>query len=232
MKSYDTAILIFSRFAEEEARQKKYKQIAGQKGGQKIAGELINYTINEATFTHLPVYTIFSDKQYGNCFGERLANAIEKVFSLGFIKVIVLGTNSPSVTSSGIKNAAELLLTNKLVLGPSNDGGVYLIGIDKKGYYREPFINIPWLGKKVFKSCKEYAFHFQLPLITQTIGEDFDNISSFFSWQFRNKCNKLALVFTKIISAFNIIHQCLFLLIYGQNFWIKYLLTRGPPSVY
>lgn len=134
--SNDTIILLFSRFAEEEAKEKKYASILGKKRGTALASELIRHTLKEARDTALPVMPFFSDQQKGNTFAERLTDAIERTFALGYNNIIISGTDSPSVNSKQLEKVAEKLQATQLILAPSNDGGVYLIGINNNANYQ------------------------------------------------------------------------------------------------
>ncbi len=66
--------------------------------------------------------------QKGADLGERMKNAFEWGFSRGFQKVILLGSDSPTLPSGFIQEAVDRLESFPLVLGPSVDGGYYLIG--------------------------------------------------------------------------------------------------------
>jgi rSAM/selenodomain-associated transferase 1 len=67
-------------------------------------------------------------KQMGADLGERMKNAFEWGFSQGFQKVLLLGGDTPTLPAEWIKEAVDRLDAFPLVLGPSADGGYYLIG--------------------------------------------------------------------------------------------------------
>ena len=63
--------------------------------------------------------------------GERMAEAIADVFSLGFRPVVAVGSDLPTLSLSAVE-ATFLLLeepTADVVLGPTPDGGYYLMGL-------------------------------------------------------------------------------------------------------
>jgi glycosyltransferase A (GT-A) superfamily protein (DUF2064 family) len=64
--------------------------------------------------------------QRGVTFGERLANASDDVFALGYERVMVAGIDAPP---PNLGRAFELLETRDLVAAPATDGGVNLIGL-------------------------------------------------------------------------------------------------------
>jgi glycosyltransferase A (GT-A) superfamily protein (DUF2064 family) len=57
-----------------------------------------------------------------------MKNAFEWGFSQGFQKVLLLGCDTPTLPAGFIREAVERLDSSPLVLGPSVDGGYYLIG--------------------------------------------------------------------------------------------------------
>ncbi len=87
--------------------------------------------------------------------GDRMNSAFTGSFREGFEKVVVIGTDCPSLDSEDVEEALDLLKENTLVLGPATDGGYYLIGIrsDAPGWFYElVFENIPWGTNQVFNS--------------------------------------------------------------------------------
>jgi rSAM/selenodomain-associated transferase 2/rSAM/selenodomain-associated transferase 1 len=87
--------------------------------------------------------------------GDRMNNAFTGSFQEGFEKVVVIGTDCPSLDSKDVKEAFDLLEENTLVLGPATDGGYYLIGIRSEApgwLYELVFENIPWGTNQVFNA--------------------------------------------------------------------------------
>lgn len=71
---------------------------------------------------------VFRLCQKGNTFGERFENILRDVANKGYQEIIVVGTDTPGMSSSEIVRAFQSLEVNDVVLGPSLDGGNYLIG--------------------------------------------------------------------------------------------------------
>ena len=67
-------------------------------------------------------------KQKGRSFSERMKNVFQWGFSLGFKKVVLIGSDSPTLPTAFIQEAFDHLNTAPVVLGPATDGGYYLIG--------------------------------------------------------------------------------------------------------
>src|SRR5947199_5548826 len=69
--------------------------------------------------------------QRGEGFGERLAFAAADLFQCGFTSVCLIDSDSPTVSTDVYVKAVEFLTNpgDRVVLGPSDDGGYYLIGM-------------------------------------------------------------------------------------------------------
>jgi rSAM/selenodomain-associated transferase 1 len=65
--------------------------------------------------------------QRGADLGERMRNAIEEQLRAGAEKVVVVGSDSPWMGRERIARALQLLDKIDVVLGPSEDGGYYLV---------------------------------------------------------------------------------------------------------
>ncbi|MGY8911131.1 MAG: TIGR04282 family arsenosugar biosynthesis glycosyltransferase, partial [Flavobacteriales bacterium] len=90
-------------------------------------------------------YFHFSEKnQIGSSFGERFSNAIETIFNKGFKNVITIGNDTPHLKTHHLVDTLHQLEKSELVLGPSKDGGFYLMGIKKEHFNKETFLKLPW----------------------------------------------------------------------------------------
>ncbi|GJQ59964.1 MAG: glycosyltransferase [Candidatus Scalindua sp. AMX11] len=86
--------------------------------------------------------------QRGVTLGERLQNAFQDFFDKGIKRVIIIGTDSPTLPISYIKEAFQALLKVPVVIGPTFDGGYYLIGLSE--FTGEIFNGIDWGSAHVF----------------------------------------------------------------------------------
>lgn len=66
--------------------------------------------------------------QVGNTLGERMAAAFTRAFTSGARRVAIFGSDSPTLPKHIVRQAYEALGRCDLVLGPTEDGGYYLIG--------------------------------------------------------------------------------------------------------
>ena len=67
--------------------------------------------------------------QRGRNFGERMSAAFADVFSLGFESVAAVGLDAPGLTAKELQGAFFALERGAVALGPTPDGGAYLIGL-------------------------------------------------------------------------------------------------------
>lgn len=67
--------------------------------------------------------------QQGADFGGRLLSAFRQAHACGFDRMVLIGSDNPSLPRSYIEQAFVALDDNEAVLGPCTDGGYYLIGM-------------------------------------------------------------------------------------------------------
>jgi glycosyltransferase A (GT-A) superfamily protein (DUF2064 family) len=77
-------------------------------------------------------YTVHLQRHTGASFGERLEDAVERLATLGYQKIVIVGSDCPSLTAHDIANAFQLLEQKQVVLGPDHRGGCYLIGLHRE----------------------------------------------------------------------------------------------------
>jgi rSAM/selenodomain-associated transferase 1 len=88
--------------------------------------------------------------QRGDGFGERLLATVQDLLSCGFGSVCLVDSDSPTVPAVAFELAiAELQKAgDRVVIGPSQDGGYYLIGLTHA--HAELFADIAWSTSSVF----------------------------------------------------------------------------------
>ncbi len=80
--------------------------------------------------------------------GARLASFIQDHLRTGQERIVILGTDSPTLPPAIVAQAFEELKTADVVLGPALDGGYYLLGCTRK--LPPIFAGIDWSGPRVF----------------------------------------------------------------------------------
>ena len=116
--------------------------------------------------------------QRGDEFGERLYFAVEDLFNCGFASVCLIDSDSPTVPAENFAEAVELLSTreDRVVLGPSDDGGYYLIGLKKP--HRHLFEQIDWSTERVLNQTIQRATELGLKAKLLPTGYDVDDDAS------------------------------------------------------
>ena len=99
------------------------------------------------------------------CLGEKMKRQIninKKFCSKNKIKnIIFIGTDLPDLCHQDLLNTIRELRQNDLILGPSNDGGYWLLGLSEKiisKHLHLPFIDISWSKENVLQNTiKNFA---------------------------------------------------------------------------
>lgn len=89
--------------------------------------------------------------QKGVDLGERMKNAFADAFADGFSKAILIGSDLPDLQNNVLDMAFNALNVNDIVIGPSVDGGYYLIGFRNNSFLPEVFKGISWGTDTVLK---------------------------------------------------------------------------------
>jgi len=143
-----------------------------------VGAESVYTDILPADFSLLP--------QRGDKFGERLYLAIEDLCKCGFDSLCLIDSDSPTVPAENFEQAVELLSTSedRVVLGPSDDGGYYLIGMKKP--HRHLFEQIDWSTERVFNQTMQRATEIGIEVKRLPTGYDVDDDASL-----RHLCHEL-----------------------------------------
>ena len=111
--------------------------------------------------------------QKGNGLGERLAAAFDWAFHQGAKKVLAVGSDTLALTRQPIQDAFEVLNSSDVVIGPSQDGGYYLIGL--KELRPAIFKDINWSTDQVRSQTLERIASSQLSYQLIEMLEDLDD---------------------------------------------------------
>ncbi len=183
MKSKDV-IIVMTRLPREGRNKTRLIPALGLKGATEFHDRLARHTIGRASAyalmhpgTRLRVQLeggstlegknwlgeVDCQVQKDGDLGQRLHAAIEQAFSEGASRVLVIGTDCPSLDERVFSEAFNALERTELVFGPAADGGYYLVGLTRSR--REIFENIAWGGPQVLKqslaaaaTCGVHAF--------------------------------------------------------------------------
>lgn len=144
------------------------------------AAGLICYTPvgDEAAFDDLFPADFALIPQRGDGFGERLLAAAKDILACGFASVCLIDSDSPTVPSVAFAQAVEALQRpgDRVVLGPSHDGGYYLIGL--KLAHPEPFERITWSTASVAEETRARCREAGLELVELPLWYDVDDAAT------------------------------------------------------
>lgn len=112
--------------------------------------------------------------QVGNDLGARMHGAFHTMFELGYKRVLIVGTDVPTLPLDHYRQALLLLDRHDLVLGPALDGGYYLIGLTKpaSGLFDE----MPWSTNHVLQLTRRKADSLGLTEASLPEWRDIDTI--------------------------------------------------------
>ncbi|WP_040280219.1 DUF2064 domain-containing protein [Psychroserpens damuponensis] len=166
-----TAILIFANSAEFEASQKPFQS------SKPLFDALNKQTIKVVSKTGLPYFLCSEKNQTGSTFGTRFTNAIQSIYDKGFENVVTIGNDTPHLQTKHILKAVTQLQEQNVVLGPSKDGGFYLMGLKKAHFNPETFIKLPWQTSILSRSISNILRSKNIKLSFLEILSDIDTIS-------------------------------------------------------
>src|SRR6266403_3504029 len=129
----------------------------------------------ESAYENILPRDFFLIPQRGHEFGERLIFAAEDLFTVGFESVCLINSDSPTVPASSFVEAANELAKagDRIALGPSDDGGYYLLGLKK--LHISLFQDIAWSTECVFDQTKRRAAAIGLDVYELPGGFDVDD---------------------------------------------------------
>ena len=182
MSSASTAILIFGRQAAAEA-QHKLAQRGRATGSTRLCHWLLRHTRRTAQATGLPVVWVDSTVQQGPSFGARLCHALEAVWQQGYERVLLLGTDTPGLSVDLLHQAQQQLQQGQAVLGAAQDGGIYLLGLQRGGYCPQQLAALPWEQAHLFEALQSYLCQTgSAPEILRPVLADVDHWSDVHQW--------------------------------------------------
>ena len=106
--------------------------------------------------------------------GRALLHAVRGLLERGHESVCLLSADSPTIPTRFLVEAARLLAApgERVVLGPAEDGGYWLIGL--RSPYAQLFADIPWSTAGVAEATRERAREIGLDLVELPAWYDVD----------------------------------------------------------
>jgi rSAM/selenodomain-associated transferase 1 len=115
--------------------------------------------------------------QRGSTLGERMREGARELLASGFDAVVLIGSDLPTLPATHVRTALGLVTRagETVVLGPTEDGGYYLIGLTQSR--PELFEHIPWGTPLVLQRTREAAEALGIPVETIPLWYDVDAAS-------------------------------------------------------
>ena len=110
--------------------------------------------------------------------GASLFHATEDLLAEGYGAVCLVNADSPNLPTEFLVEAVRALQhpEDRVVLGPAEDGGYYLIGLKRP--HARLFENIAWSTERVFGQTLDRAAELRLDIVTLPHWYDVDDIAS------------------------------------------------------
>lgn len=130
---------------------------------------------SESVFPDLPGFSSTEAiRQEGDDLGSRLyrglATAAER-----FSYVAAVGSDHPELCATTVEDAFERLAKGaEVVLGPSEDGGYFLVGAQREALVPRLFEDVPWSTEKVYSTTLERCRELGLNTERLPMGRDVD----------------------------------------------------------
>ena len=109
-------------------------------------------------------------------FGDCLCHTISEILLKGHGSAVVLNSDSPTLPTALLIETAAVLARpgDRAVLGPSSDGGYYLLGL--KAAHRRMFDDIDWSTPRVAAQTLQRAAEIGLDVHTLPVWYDVDDV--------------------------------------------------------
>ena len=125
--------------------------------------------------------------QAGEDLGKRMRNAFLHALSKDYKRVVIIGSDIPDLPPVLIERGLESLNDNDAVVGPSSDGGYYLIGFSNEGFLEEAFEDILWSSEDVCRVTIEKLQKHKRKLYVLEQWHDVDTLEDLKSLILRSK---------------------------------------------
>lgn len=191
------ALIIFTRNPELGKCKTRLAATIGDEAALEIYKFLIKHTVNISIGVKADKFVYYSERrrendswndeifrkkvQRGDDLGSKMEIAFNEVFTLGYERAIIIGSDMYDMTSKDINEAFEKLASKNFVLGPAEDGGYYLLGM--KSIHPEIFRHKNWGSDTVQKATLEDLKNEKVALLAEKNDidyyEDIKNVELF-----------------------------------------------------
>jgi hypothetical protein len=113
--------------------------------------------------------------QHAGDLGARLLKSFARHFSQGAETVILVGSDLPGLAARMLADAASALTRVPVVLGPSADGGYWLVGQRRPGH--DLFTGVPWSSPEVLHATRRRLLELKVAHEELRTLRDIDTLS-------------------------------------------------------
>ena len=220
----NTVILLFARRPKSEALA---KAVVG-KYSTTLWKKLYNQSILVLKKSGFHYLVIDETQQQGRSFGEKLDNAFQYAFGLGYAKVVAIGIDAPDLSVQNLINANELLHTNDWVIGPNKRGGTYLIGTTQKAFATlNGFSFLPWQSSRLLLSLIHILNHSDKQWSCLKPIVDLNSYADVIQWM--GKVLQVGWIKDIMLVLFKPQKEHYFSILNHPICYGPFLLLRGPP---
>jgi hypothetical protein len=112
--------------------------------------------------------------QTGEDLGERMKLAFLRCLSEGYRSVVLIGSDIPDLPARIVDEAFRALDKRGAVIGPSVDGGYYLIGFREDTFCKDVFAGLSWGGETVLQETVNILRTAGAPVHVLPVWRDID----------------------------------------------------------
>lgn len=125
-------------------------------------------------------YDVALFDQQGNDLGERMSQSIKESLQR-FKRVVLIGTDAPSLALEHIEQAIKQLGDHDVVIGPAEDGGYVLIGMSR--HCDEVFQSVEWGSDTVLEDTRENIMNNNLTSFELEPCWDIDRVEDYLRYK-------------------------------------------------
>ena len=200
-------LIVFTRFPEPGKTKTRLIPALGSQGAAELQRQMTEHIISTAAkIIQLPGLTLEVRHEGGNAglmrswlgtqfvyraqgsgdVGRRMARAFEEAFQSETERAVIVGSDIPEISADIIRHAFEELKKRDLVLGPAQDGGYYLIGMNRAVSAEaipRLFSDVKWGSGEVISQTLKAAKSLELRFVLLEKLDDVDRFEDLHIWE-------------------------------------------------
>ncbi len=198
----DKTLIIFTRYPEPGKTKTRMIPALGPEGAAKLQRQMSEHTLKNAkqwqrvSEGKIAIHFAGGDvslmsnwlgkeltyyPQVTGDLGYKMQSALNQAFNNGATKVVTIGIDCPDINLALLNQAFTSLSEHDLVLGKAEDGGYYLIGLNR--LIPELFQNINWGTSQVLAQTQNIANSLNLNTAYLPTLPDVDRPEDLFIWE-------------------------------------------------